>query len=100
MGLHPTGNVFKVKCLVCGLIVCPVAVFSICDSFFLFCFLFLILKDKKSLQQICRNSLCGLNRVAIDMDPPRGDVRFLRAAVVGNTLFSLQIKKNINMKEN
>ncbi|XP_029698855.1 retinal-specific ATP-binding cassette transporter-like [Takifugu rubripes] len=28
-------------------------------------------QDKKSLQQISRNSLSGLNRVAIDMDPPK-----------------------------
>ncbi|XP_031735236.1 retinal-specific phospholipid-transporting ATPase ABCA4-like isoform X4 [Anarrhichthys ocellatus] len=27
--------------------------------------------DKKSLRQICRASLCGFNRVAVDMEPPK-----------------------------
>ncbi|XP_019943339.2 retinal-specific phospholipid-transporting ATPase ABCA4-like isoform X1 [Paralichthys olivaceus] len=27
------------------------------------------LQDKKTLQQICRTSLCGLNRVTVDMEP-------------------------------
>lgn len=29
--------------------------------------------DKKSLQQISRASLCGLNRVAVDVEPAKGD---------------------------
>ncbi|KAE8280049.1 Retinal-specific ATP-binding cassette transporter [Larimichthys crocea] len=29
------------------------------------------IQDKKSLQQISRTSLCGFNRVAVDMEPPK-----------------------------
>lgn len=36
--------------------------------------------DQKLLHQISRTSLCGLNRVAVDMDPLGSDVCFLIVA--------------------
>lgn len=41
-----------------------------------FVFNSLTLSDKKSLKQISRTSLCGFNRVAVDMEPPKGDNSF------------------------
>lgn len=82
MGMQPTGNVLEVKCL---FLWHNSPSMSHLMKYLFFNIVILVFNpltcsDKKSLQQISHNSLCGLNQVAIDVDQPRGDVCFLIAA--------------------
>lgn len=99
MGMQPTGNVFKVKkkkdkktvcktffenlfCCTSSLlhlnmrnyISCGPVHLHLVVSVISFLSNSLTLSDKKSLKQISQTSLRGFNRVAVDMEPPKGDI--------------------------